>query len=238
MQIFWQRIQHEKACSTRLWGCVAGEVIPVHVTQHTHGLTQCSIPVFEGLLTGTDNKHLSKLLYRTAEWHGFAKLRMHTQSSLKHLESLTRELGHLMRTFRNLTSWFKTKALSHEIEAQKRAQARAKPPKSSGCSGVAASSSVQQKKKLNLFTPKFHALGDYVQTIQKFGTTDSFSTQVVWNLSCQCILVYILTMHRVNWLTDLWKGCMGPQINTTRQSKLDSMWDELSMLSLLQIARE
>jgi hypothetical protein len=26
-----------------------------------------------------------RLLYRTAEWHGFAKLRMHTDSTLEHL---------------------------------------------------------------------------------------------------------------------------------------------------------
>jgi hypothetical protein len=34
-------------------------------------------------------------------------------------------------------------------------------------------------KLLNLLTYKFHALGDYVQTIKLFGTTDSYSTQVV-----------------------------------------------------------
>ena len=34
-------------------------------------------------------------------------------------------------------------------------------------------------KKLNLDTYKFHALGDYVGMIKSFGTTDSFTTQVV-----------------------------------------------------------
>jgi hypothetical protein len=37
-------------------------------------MDQCSIPVFEDLLDGHHNKRLIKLLYRTAEWHGFAKL--------------------------------------------------------------------------------------------------------------------------------------------------------------------
>ena len=32
---------------------------------------------------------------------------------------------------------------------------------------------------LNLFTYKFHALGDYVRTIRLFGGTDSYSTQLV-----------------------------------------------------------
>jgi hypothetical protein len=36
-----------------------------------------------------------------------------------------------------------------------------------------------KKKTLNLFTPKFHFLEDYVLTIQMFECMDSFSTQVV-----------------------------------------------------------
>jgi hypothetical protein len=34
-------------------------------------------------------------------------------------------------------------------------------------------------KTLNVFTYKFHALGDYVHSIHVFGTTDSYSTQLV-----------------------------------------------------------
>jgi hypothetical protein len=34
-------------------------------------------------------------------------------------------------------------------------------------------------KQFNLNTYKFHALGDYVSMIRMFGTTDSFTTQVV-----------------------------------------------------------
>src|SRR6267142_4328436 len=40
-------------------------------------------------------------------------------------------------------------------------------------------SSSRKQKVLNLLTPKFHSLGDYVWTIQLFGCTDSFSTQLV-----------------------------------------------------------
>ncbi len=43
------------------------------------------------------------LLYRTAEWHGLAKLRMHTESTLALLESLTMEFGLLMQQFQELT---------------------------------------------------------------------------------------------------------------------------------------
>ena len=43
------------------------------------------------------------LLYQTAEWHGLAKLRMHTESTLALLESLTTEFGLLMHQFQELT---------------------------------------------------------------------------------------------------------------------------------------
>lgn len=122
---------------------------------------QCSIPVFDGLLPEPFNGMLLRLLYRTAEWHALAKLRMHTDSTLQLLEAVTREFGYLMRQFRDKTSdEFDTIELPRETNARKE--------------GARSS-----KKKLNLNTYKFHALGDYVATIRLFGTTDSYSTQVV-----------------------------------------------------------
>jgi hypothetical protein len=103
-----------------------------------------------------------RLLYKTAEWHALAKLRLHTDSTLDLLEVVTREFGRLMRKFRDKTSdKFDTMELPQEAGARK---------------GGAHSS---KKKKLNLNTYKFHALGDYVATIRLFGTTDSYSTQLV-----------------------------------------------------------
>jgi len=123
---------------------------------------QCSIPVFEGLLPEPFNGMLLRLLYKTAEWHALAKLQMHTDSTLDLLEGVTRELGRLMRQFRDKTSdEFDTVELPRETGAHK---------------GGARSS---KRKRLNLNTYKFHALGDYVATIRLFGTTDSYSTQVV-----------------------------------------------------------
>lgn len=107
---------------------------------------------------------LLRLLYRAAEWHALAKLRLHTDSTLDLLEGVTREFGRLMRQFRNKTSdKFNTVELPRETGARK---------------GGAHS------KKLNLNTYKFHALGDYVATIRLFGTTDSYSTQSVSSILC------------------------------------------------------
>jgi len=131
---------------------------------------QCSIPVFEGLLPEPFNGMLLHLLYKAAEWHALAKLRIHTDSTLDLLEAVTREFGRLMRQFRDKTSdEFDTMELPRETSARK---------------GGARSS---KKKKLNLNTYKFHALGDYVATIRLFGTTDSYSTQVVSSL-CRVIV--------------------------------------------------
>jgi len=62
-----------------------------------------------------------KLLYRTAEWHALAKLRMHTDTSLSLLEELTTEFGDLLRKFRDLTcSKFSTVELPRETAARNR----------------------------------------------------------------------------------------------------------------------
>ena len=88
-------------------------------------LIQCAIPVFEGLLDRQHDKQLMKLLYRTAEWHALAKLRMHTDQSLDLLEELTTEFGDLMRHFRDVTSsQFATMELPQEMAARNRREAQ------------------------------------------------------------------------------------------------------------------
>ena len=52
-----------------------------------------------------------------AEWHAFAKLQLHTESTLQHLKQLTTELGKLMQKFRDTTqSAFVTFKLPRETE--------------------------------------------------------------------------------------------------------------------------
>ena len=121
---------------------------------------QCAIPAFEGLLDEPYNTMLMQLLYRMAEWHALAKLRMHTRTTLDLLEKYTINLGQLMRKFRDATfDKFNTVVLPREARR--------------------SSSSGRKRKLLNLNTYKFHSLGDYVRTIELFGCTDSFSTQLV-----------------------------------------------------------
>ena len=133
------------------------------------------MPVFEGLLPEPHNSHLMKLLHWMAEWHSFAKLRLHTESTLSYLETLTRELGQQMRQFRDETcSHFVTHELPREAEARKRRQQTNAHGKQSE-----PGSGARKLKLLNLFIYKWHALGHYVRTIRLFGGTDGYSTQLV-----------------------------------------------------------
>ena len=106
-----------------------------------------------------------------AEWHAFAKLRMHSDSTLKHLEAITTKVGKLMRDFeKNVCSKFTAVELPREATARKRRL---------GATDKSDAPNAARVKNLNLFTYKWHALGDYVSQIRLFGGSDGFSTQLV-----------------------------------------------------------
>ncbi|KAJ3556133.1 hypothetical protein NP233_g12048 [Leucocoprinus birnbaumii] len=67
-------------------------------------LLQCAIPCFEGLLPPALDRQLSTLIYRLAEWHALAKLRMHRERTLELMDNLTRELGSRFRRFQQDSS--------------------------------------------------------------------------------------------------------------------------------------
>ncbi|KAF8806327.1 hypothetical protein BYT27DRAFT_7224612 [Phlegmacium glaucopus] len=133
----------------------------------------CQMPTF-GLSTickfSNNASEMKKLAARDFE----DLLQCAVPSTLSYLETLTRELGQLMRQFRDETcSHFETFELPREAEARNRQQqskAQGKQPE--------AGSGGRKLKLLNLFIYKWHSLGDYVQTICLFGGTDGFSTQL------------------------------------------------------------
>ena len=118
-----------------------------------------------------------KLLYRTAELHSLLKLRLHTDETLERTEQLIMEYGKLMRQFRDTTcADFDTLELPREMAARIRREAE---NTMAGINSTATGLQPNRKKQLNLCTIKFHALGDYTQYIRKYGTTDSYTTQLV-----------------------------------------------------------
>jgi len=116
-----------------------------------------------------------------AHWHGLAKLRMHHDDTLETLDQVTTTLGEKLRAFSEQTCpVFATKELHREFNTRVRRQTEGvttsdeTAPSDSHRKGNA-----RLPKTLNLNTYKLHSLGDYVATIRKYGTTDSYSTEPV-----------------------------------------------------------
>ena len=147
---------------------------------------QCSIPVFDRLLPEPFNGIILTLLYQTAKWHALAKLRIHSESTLGHLESQTKVLGQQMRAFRDVT-----KDKLNTVELPGEAAARRRRSLAAGSDPSPKQPRGPMKRTLNLHTYKFHALGDYVQSIRLFGTVDSYSTQLV----CATFVSYVCAQH-------------------------------------------
>src|ERR1700690_4171226 len=89
---------------------------------------KCALAVFEGLFPEPHNKLIMDLLFELATWHGLAKLRMHTESTLKGLDNSTTRLGKLFREFMTTTcEEYETRELPSEEAARgRREAARAK----------------------------------------------------------------------------------------------------------------
>jgi hypothetical protein len=66
-----------------------------------------------------------RLLFVMAHWHGLAKLRMHTDTTLDMMDAVTSDLGTKLRAFQQKTcAIFKTKELRREANARNRKQAK------------------------------------------------------------------------------------------------------------------
>jgi hypothetical protein len=133
---------------------------------------------------------------------------MHTDVTLELLSQVTISFGTRIRAFQEKTcAAFSTHELEREQAARMQRQEKIKKAaaktnsnaqngkkamaetKSNAQKGTKAttktdsqpqkSSSGRQPKQFNLNTYKYHALGDYSNTIRRFGTTDSYSTQTV-----------------------------------------------------------
>ncbi|KIK33685.1 hypothetical protein CY34DRAFT_18219 [Suillus luteus UH-Slu-Lm8-n1] len=137
-------------------------------------ILQCAIPVFEGLFPPPHDRAVQSLLYRFAQWHALAKLRLHSESTMAFLEKTFQKLSRRLRKFqRDTCAAFDTVELPREKAArQKKSSQRSKT------NAISPESSGPKVKRFNLSTYKFHAMADYVSSIRLFGTTDSFTTQM------------------------------------------------------------
>lgn len=131
------------------------------------------------------------LIWELLIWHSLAKLRLHTESTIKRLEETTINLGHQFRYFTfEICPHFETFETPREQQARNRRKAQEKPA-GGRCTVTVNSTSRnseepdganrggRKKKIFNISTYKMHSLGHYVHNIRLFGTTDSYSTQIV-----------------------------------------------------------
>ena len=140
------------------------------------------MPVFEDLLPAPHNGIVLDLLFYLATWHAFAKMRLHTTTTLDDFQATTSALGRALRQFATKTcKAFVTRDLPQEEAARGRRQAaRAARASDSGNQAQPTTTSSGPKvRQFNLSTYRLHALGDYPNTIREFGTTDNYTTQVV-----------------------------------------------------------
>ena len=157
-------------------------------------MLQVALPVFEGLLARPYDTVVCDLLFTLCLWHAYAKLRLHTASTVDSLSAATTTLGAQLRNFQTrVCSHFETRELPREEAARGRrtaamtargggttgrAQSRARGGTSAQASSSSAANKPSAKKKVfNLMTYKLHALGDYVKAIMAFGPSDNYSTQ-------------------------------------------------------------
>jgi len=136
------------------------------------------------------------LLFDLATWHGFAKLCMHTEDTLNFFDTATAILGQTVQKFARTTCkhYYMTE-LPHEYATRGRREAMlaSKLTEADAKSKGKVVPSGPKHKKLNRKTYKYHALGDYPDTIRQFGITDSFSTQPVsFDLKFECVCKYKL----------------------------------------------
>lgn len=142
-------------------------------------VTQCALPVLDGLLPSPHNETILDLVFVMGCWHAYAKLRIHTESTLTSFEHITKDLGTLIRYFATTTcEAFSTTELPREQSARLRRNA-ANGTVQAGGGGTKA-------KTFNLRTYKLHALGDYPKTIRERGTTDNYTSARVCDTLLKC----------------------------------------------------
>ncbi|QRV96818.1 colossin-A [Ceratobasidium sp. AG-Ba] len=192
-------------------------------------ILQCCPPVFNGLLPSAIDSQVQHLLFTLALWHGLAKLRLHTTATLKQLSTATIQLGNELRDFQDATNSMEVFETPRESNArQRRMAARAQGRQTPSDASTQATRKIC---KLNLNTPKFHMVGHYVAVIARFGTTDSFSTQMTELQHRKVKAQWFRTNMRdaISQMTQI--GDIGEALEAIqrRLSKLKNLTPQLSM---------
>ena len=159
------------------------------------------MPCFDGLFEEDEyNDGIQDIIFSMASFHGFTKLRMHTDVSLSVFDGLTTVLGQDARYFANyiceeLPAYPLAKEVAMQNRHQKKRRACSLDRAESKTLSPSRSTSQQRHSKhhrscepkyFNMSTFKWHNLGHYVPTIRMYGTLDLIGTPIV------CILAFLM----------------------------------------------
>lgn len=110
---------------------------------------------------------------------------MHSDMTLDIMDLVTSAVGQQFREFKaKVCDAYTTRELHREVEARMWRHARQASKQNDMRKGKQNTLNYGQHTKVfNFQTYKFHALGDYVSTIQQYGTSDSYSSEPVRSLS-------------------------------------------------------
>ena len=133
--------------------------------------------MFDGLLPDHCNAFILELLFICTHWHGLAKLCLYSDNTLDIMDDVTVGLGVQFHEFHNkICPKFQTWELPHEAATH---QGHTQKNHQSGAN-TETNNKEPYLKNFNLETYKYHLLGDYIATIHRLGTTDSYSTTMVF----------------------------------------------------------
>jgi len=180
------------------------------------------------------NTIIRKLLFEAATFHGLAKLRLHTETTVTELENSLTRLGDALRAFQQtVCPAYKTAELPTEEAARIRRQAnaakktsdpkgKAKASNHAAGSGAAkgkakanptAGGGGRRQRTYNLNTYKVHALGGYAKAIRKYGSMDNYNSQTVCMYDIFVLRVLIMLLGRTGTSagkTDIQNSSKGP----------------------------
>ena len=141
------------------------------------------MPAFEGLLEDRkiDNM-IQDMLFELAMFYTFAKLAMHTDTTLLAFEAAVTRLGKVMRDFMfKICPEYDTRELPSETESRRRRKNMGE--------GVMPNSKI-----FIVDTFKMHRLLDWVRWVRRLGTLDNMSTQPV-RITLSCMNIGLSMRH-------------------------------------------
>ena len=137
------------------------------------------MPVFAGLFPAELDGIIQDVLFCAANWQFLAKLHVQSTSTVRLLERCSKQYGALLRKLRQATQHFNVVETPSEVRARKQ---RASGPNAKDIGlnqPLESTSSGPKPRPLNLNTVKKHLVLHTIDSITRYGSTDSYSSRRV-----------------------------------------------------------